>query len=42
VIKKPMTGQYDIWVGTFGDKAAKAVLHITELKVETPIPKLTK
>src|SRR5207253_3139596 len=27
-IKKPMTGEYNIWVGTFGDKAGKAVLHI--------------
>jgi serine protease Do len=40
-IKKPMSGEYNIWVGTFGDKQAKAVLHITELKVETPIPNLS-
>ncbi len=28
----PMSGRYDIWVGTVGKDAAKAVLKITELK----------
>ena len=40
-LEKPMSGQYDIWVGSFGAKGknAKATLFITELKVKTPIPK---
>ena len=44
VLQKPMSGQYDIWVGTFGEesKNAKALLHVTELKVNTPIPKLSQ
>ena len=29
---KPQSGQYDIWVGTFGKENAPAVLKITELK----------
>ena len=29
---KPMSGRYDIWVGTFGKENAKATLKITELK----------
>ena len=44
-IEKPMSGQYDIWVGSFGGKKAKnaqATLFITELKVKTPIPKNAK
>lgn len=27
----PATGVYDIWVGTYGDATAPAVLHISEL-----------
>jgi hypothetical protein len=30
--EKPASGQYDIWVGTFGKDTAPAVLKITELK----------
>ena len=37
-IKSPPSGRYDIWVGTFNDEAAPAVLYITELPVKTPIP----
>ena len=29
---RPMSGQYDIWVGTFGPNTAPAVLHVTELR----------
>jgi hypothetical protein len=40
-VQDPPTGRYDIWVGTFSDTPnAPAVLHITELNVNTPIPKL--
>jgi hypothetical protein len=40
-VKDPPSGRYDIWVGTFSDTPnAPAVLHITELNVNTPIPKL--
>ncbi len=38
-IQRPPSGRYDIWVGTFNDQNAEATLHITELKVQTPIPK---
>jgi hypothetical protein len=38
-LKNPPSGRYDIWVGTFNDTAAPAVLSITELKVNTPLPK---
>ena len=31
-IENPKSGQYDIWVGTFGKDNAPAVLKITELK----------
>jgi hypothetical protein len=40
-LANPPSGRYDIWVGTFSDTSnAPAVLHITELQVTTPIPKL--
>lgn len=38
-LKNPPSGRYDIWVGTFSDTPAPAVLNITELPVTTPIPK---
>lgn len=28
--ESPMAGQYDIWVGTYGDMPAEATLYITE------------
>jgi hypothetical protein len=31
-LAKPMSGQYDVWVGTFGQETAPATLIITELK----------
>ena len=43
-LEKPMSGQYDIWVGSYGAKGKNgpATLFITELKVKTPIPKNLK
>ncbi len=39
-LKRPMSGQYDIWIGTFNNgKTAPATLYVTELPVRTPIPK---
>lgn len=39
-LKTPMSGRYDIWVGVYQGGNAKANLYITELNVNTPIPKL--
>jgi hypothetical protein len=38
-VRNPMSGRYDIWVGTFNQGNAPATLYITELPVTKPIPK---
>lgn len=35
-INQPSSGQYDIWVGTFGEDTAPATLHISELQAGGP------
>ena len=34
-MEKPLSGRYDIWVGTYGKGTPSAVLHITERNVDT-------
>ena len=39
-LKNPPSGRYDIWIGTYNDTPARAILYITELNVVTPLQKL--